>query len=207
MPELIVSLLLLVSTQLLVVYFLWARTKPQKPFGLPNWITLTRNIIVSIIISLMLSDTAYEKQILIFVLAMMFLILDGVDGYLARKLDLCSDFGARFDMESDAFFILVLSVSIVLLFNMPAWVLLIGLMRYVYIALQILLPILKTPVKDRFSRKAICVFQIISLVAPFLPFVTKSIWINMLMVSLLLLIFSFGRDIKDQIRGANNEVI
>ena len=37
-------------------------------------------------------------------------VLDGVDGWLARAIALASDFGARFDMETDALFILVLAV-------------------------------------------------------------------------------------------------
>src|SRR5688500_14285472 len=36
--------------------------------------------------------------------------LDGADGWLARRTRMVSPFGARFDMETDAFFILVLSI-------------------------------------------------------------------------------------------------
>ena len=37
------------------------------------------------------------------------LALDWVDGQVARRTGTCSAFGARFDMETDAFLILVLS--------------------------------------------------------------------------------------------------
>ena len=40
------------------------------------------------------------------------LALDGVDGWWARRTGTCSAFGARFDMEVDAFLILVLSVYV-----------------------------------------------------------------------------------------------
>ncbi len=43
-------------------------------------------------------------------LAVVAIVLDGVDGWVARRTGTASTFGARFDMEVDAFLILVLSV-------------------------------------------------------------------------------------------------
>ena len=60
------------------------------------------------------------------------LALDAVDGRVARRTGTVSELGARFDMEVDAFLILVLSVYVA-----PAvgwWVLAIGLMRYALLA-------------------------------------------------------------------------
>src|SRR5262245_48079916 len=45
-------------------------------------------------------------------LAVVALVLDGVDGWIARRTGTVSEFGARFDMEVDAFLILVLSVYV-----------------------------------------------------------------------------------------------
>ena len=61
--------------------------------------------------------------------------LDGVDGWLARRNAEASAFGAYFDMECDA--LLVLSCALVLSQSerLPAFVLLPGLLRYVYVVL------------------------------------------------------------------------
>ena len=57
------------------------------------------------------------------------LALDFVDGRLARARNSVTSLGADFDMETDAFLILVLCVYVVPVAG--AWVLLIGLARYV----------------------------------------------------------------------------
>ena len=54
----------------------------------------------------------------------MALILDGVDGKVARRTGTSTALGARFDMEVDAFLILVLSVYVSM--ALGPWVLLIG---------------------------------------------------------------------------------
>ena len=54
-------------------------------------------------------------------LAALALVLDGLDGRVARQTATVSRFGARFDMEVDAFLILVLSVHVAGLVG--AWVL------------------------------------------------------------------------------------
>ena len=75
------------------------------------------------------------------VLATIALILDGVDGQVARRTNTVTALGARFDMEVDTFLLLVLSAHIA-----PAlgvWVLAIGLMRYAWVAARWLLPWLR----------------------------------------------------------------
>lgn len=206
----IYALAVTVPVSILTPFAFWAITDQKPPFGLPNWITLIRNILVAFIISIFMTHhLTPEKELFILGLSILFLTLDGLDGYFARKLNLCSDFGARFDMESDAFFILVLSSAIVLFYEAPAWVLMIGAMRYIYVFLQQIIPALKRPIKDRYSRKSICVFQTASLLTPLVPGLSSDVWIPLLMISLILLTFSFARDIFDQAlnRGAGDETL
>ena len=56
------------------------------------------------------------------VLATVAALLDAVDGWLARREQIASAFGARFDMETDAFLILVLSLLLVHFEKCGAWV-------------------------------------------------------------------------------------
>ena len=58
------------------------------------------------------------------------LVLDAVDGRVARRTGTTSSFGARFDGEADAFLILVLSVYVAA--RLGSWVLVIGAARYAF---------------------------------------------------------------------------
>jgi phosphatidylglycerophosphate synthase len=59
-------------------------------------------------------------------------LLDGVDGWLARRLGLSSDFGAHLDMEADAFLVLVVDLELWTR-GMGAWILITGALRYAYV--------------------------------------------------------------------------
>lgn len=108
-------------------------------------------------------------------------------------------------MESDALLILVLCFVVLLHFDAPPWVLLIGGMRYAYIAAKKLMPPLQNPIKERYSRKVVCVIQVVALLLPLYEAVKSEIWQSLLFVSLCLLIFLFGRDIYDQLKYDSRE--
>ena len=73
-----------------------------------------------------------EPVALLVRLAAVALALDAVDGWVARRTGTVSELGARFDMEADAFLILVLSGFVA--DSLGGWVLAIGLMRYAFVA-------------------------------------------------------------------------
>jgi phosphatidylglycerophosphate synthase len=85
------------------------------------------------------------------------LILDGVDGHVARRTATESSLGARFDMEVDAFLILVLSVFVAGFLG--GWVLAIGAMRYVFAAAGRSLPWLRSPLPPSMFRKTVAALQ------------------------------------------------
>ena len=97
------------------------------------------------------------------------LLLDGVDGWWARRHGLSSAFGARFDMETDALLILVLALLAWHLGKAGAWVILSGALRYLFVAAGWLLPFLDRPLPPSDRRRVICVIQIAVLVACFAP--------------------------------------
>ena len=91
------------------------------------------------------------------VLVVVALALDWVDGQVARRTGTTSAFGARFDMETDAFLILVLSAYVA-----PAvgwWVLLIGAARYLLWLAERVWPWLRRPVPPRYWRKVVAAVQ------------------------------------------------
>jgi phosphatidylglycerophosphate synthase len=61
------------------------------------------------------------------------LVLDGVDGWLARRRKEASEFGAHFDMETDAFMVALLCGVLALSPGVGAWVLLPGALRYLLV--------------------------------------------------------------------------
>jgi phosphatidylglycerophosphate synthase len=68
------------------------------------------------------------------------LLLDVLDGYVARRGGHASAFGASFDMEVDAVFVLVVGYLLWLRAGLGFWVLGVGLLRYVYVLTLVLLP-------------------------------------------------------------------
>ncbi|HEY2733647.1 MAG TPA: CDP-alcohol phosphatidyltransferase family protein, partial [Polyangiales bacterium] len=65
--------------------------------------------------------------------ALCIFMLDGLDGFLARRHASVSTFGARYDMEADAGFVLVLTVALFQLARAGLWVVFAGALRYIYV--------------------------------------------------------------------------
>ncbi|MCW2762183.1 MAG: phosphatidylserine synthase [Marmoricola sp.] len=120
------------------------------------------------------------------------LVLDRVDGWVARRTATASRLGARFDMEVDAFLILVLSVHVAR--SSGAWVLAIGAARYLLLVAGWLLPWLRGEAPPRPWCKVVAAIQGVVLVcaaAGVLPQVATD---AALVVALALLTESFGRE-------------
>jgi hypothetical protein len=94
-------------------------------------------------------------------------------------------------MEVDAFLILVLSIDVAM--TVGAWVLVIGAMRYLFVAAGWLFEWLRKPLRASFASKAIAAVQGIVLTAAatgILPDAGIAV-----LVALALLTWSFGRDV------------
>jgi phosphatidylglycerophosphate synthase len=134
--------------------------QPFTRFGAANTITLLRAGIVALLAGLLgLTTPTPDLAWPMAALAMVALMLDGVDGWLARRNGMQSPFGARFDMEVDAFFILILAALIWQSGKAGAWVILSGAMRYGFVALGWRLSWLKRPLPPRCRRQTVCVIQ------------------------------------------------
>jgi phosphatidylglycerophosphate synthase len=161
--------------------------------GLCNLVTLTRFVLVAALVVPVLAPADWAWTV--FAIAAVSLSLDGVDGWLARREGLASDFGARFDMEVDSLLALVLALNAWASGTAGALVLILGLPRYLFAAAGLVLPWLGGALPDRFSRKAVCVLQIAALIALQLPFVVPPASQILVAVTALALVWSFGRDI------------
>ncbi len=83
---------------------------PFARFGAANQITTLRAILVALVAGLVGEPRLPAVAAAAAAASVAVTLLDGVDGWLARRHDIASRFGARFDMEIDALLILALSV-------------------------------------------------------------------------------------------------
>ena len=121
------------------------------------------------------------------------LVLDGVDGWVARRSGTEGALGARFDGEVDAFLILVLSVYVAR--SAGAWVLAIGAARYVFLAAGWRLGWMRATLPPRYWRKVVCATQGIVLTVAAADVLPSAVTTVALVVALALLAESFGRDV------------
>ncbi|GAA3668355.1 hypothetical protein GCM10022237_30300 [Nocardioides ginsengisoli] len=126
------------------------------------------------------------------------LVLDAVDGWIARRTGTASAFGARFDMETDAFLIAVLSVHVAP--TLGWWVLAIGAMRYAYVAAARALPWLRRPTPPRYWAKVVAAIQGIVLTVAASSLLPEPTARAAVVAALLLLVESFGHDVVWQWR-------
>lgn len=120
------------------------------------------------------------------------LALDAVDGKVARRTGSATPWGARYDMEVDAFLIAVLSVHVAAQTHWW-WVLGIGAMRYAFVAAGRVWSWLRRPSPPRWSAKAVAAIQGITLLmaaSGLLPAAWNALLLG---AALALLVESFGR--------------
>lgn len=171
-----------------------SRHAGARRFGPANQVTLLRLTMVAGLGGL-IGEAAGPHGWVIVGVAAVALLLDGVDGALARATHMSSELGARFDMETDALLVLVLSVLAWQLDKAGPWVLACGLMRYAYVAAGRMLPWLAAPVPPSRFRKGVCVILIVCLILALAPAVVPPVSTVFAAMGLMLLSVSFGRDI------------
>jgi phosphatidylglycerophosphate synthase len=175
-----------------VVYHAWPG---RRAFGWANRVTLVRAALVALFIgALGLPEIDAGRGILLATLALIAIVLDGVDGWIARLSDSVSEFGARFDMEVDALLILALSVAVVMADQGGWWVVSIGLMRYAFLALGASAQWWRRELPPSVWRKGVCVAQGVILAAVLLPWLQPPVTQTLLALALAALGHSFGRD-------------
>jgi len=174
----------------------WRLPKGSR-LGPANRVTLGRGVLVCLIAAALFDKTwlAAHAHWLVGA-AIVALAADGFDGWVARRTGSASAFGARFDMELDAFLILVLCLGVVALGKTGAWVLAIGAMRYLLVAAMWPWPWLAAPLPESWRRKAVCVWQVASLVCALSPWVMPHVAAPLLWSSLALLGWSFAVDVR-----------
>ena len=168
---------------------------PYPRFGAANHVTTIRAVLAALLAGLIGHPAAQEVLWLAIGVTVLAAMLDGLDGWLARRTRMTSGFGARFDMETDALLILVLSVLVWQHGKAGAWVLLCGLMRYAFVAAGRLLPWLARPLRSTRRGKTIAVGQLVGLSVALAPIVPVPVGASAAAVTLSALVWSFAIDV------------
>jgi len=176
---------------------------PHPRFGPANRVTLVRLGLAALLAALvgealprppLASMSAAAWSLLVITTATA--LLDAVDGALARRSGLASAFGARFDMETDAFFTLVLCTLVLQAGQAGPWMLASGLMRYAFVAAARPWPWLAGALPPSKRRQTVCVVQIATLIVCLGPIVPPPLAAGLAALGLTLLTLSFATDVR-----------
>lgn len=175
------------------------RRRRMSRFGPANAVTSVRAALVGVAAAYAATSLtqAVPPAALVAIVAPA-IALDGVDGWVARRARCVTELGARYDMEVDAFLLLVLSVLAGP--RVGWWVLAIGLMRYAYVGAGWALPWMRAMLPPRYWRKVVtaaCGTALIAAASGVLPGPPA---VAAVVVALGLLVESFGRDVLWLIR-------
>jgi phosphatidylglycerophosphate synthase len=162
--------------------------------GPADRVTLVRATLVGAVAALMAD--AFVRPVAVpalVTLSVVALVLDAVDGWVARRTGTVSPLGARFDGEVDALLILVLSIYVSN--SIGPWVLAIGAARYLFLVAGWLLPWMRAQLPPRYWRKSVAAIQGITLTVAAADVLPRRGTEAALVVALGLLTESFGRDV------------
>ena len=138
--------------------------KMSLRLGYANWVSISRLIIIFVLV-------IWPKQldsITLFILFLIVVCMDGLDGYLARRFNQTTEAGAMLDMEIDAFFVVILCWWHVNEGTIDTWILVPGCMRYLYEIIFFKLKHRAILFPPKIVRASVAVVFFISLLTPFI---------------------------------------
>ena len=182
------------AAAVLIVGFTGAH-HPFPRFGVANTVTLVRVALVAAMAGILGEAPGPRMASLAIAIVIVVAALDGVDGWLARRGAQSSAFGARFDMETDAALILILSILVWQHGKAGVWVLACGLMRYAFVVSGWVLPWMAGPLRSTIRGKSVAIGQFIGLAAALSPLVPVPVSHVVAAITLSLLTWSFAVDI------------
>jgi phosphatidylglycerophosphate synthase len=174
------------------------RSHPHPRFGPANRVTLGRFALCTLLAGLVGEANARGEPLAwaVVFMAALTALLDAADGALARRSGLASHFGARFDMETDAWLTLVLCLLLLQFDKVGAWVLAAGLMRYAFVSAALVWPWLGAPLPPSRRRQTVCVLQITTLIVCLGPIVPPALAAVLAAAGLTALTLSFAVDLR-----------
>ena len=168
---------------------------PFECFGPANQTTTARAVFVALVVSFIGEPKLPAVAASAAAATLVVTALDAADGWLARRSRMASDFGARFDMETDALLVMALAILVWQYGKAGAWVLLCGMLRYLFVAAGYMWPWLRRPLPPSRRRQTICIVQVVGLSLAIVPAIGSPVSSVMAAVALSTLCYSFLVDV------------
>jgi len=169
---------------------------PFPRLGPANRVTIIRALLVALAAGLIGEPETPRVAAAAVAAGTVVALLDGVDGWLARRSRMASAFGGRFDMETDALLIMVLSVLVWQHDKAAVWILAAGLLRYAFVAAGWLLPWMAGHLTPTRRAKTVAVLSLVGLSLALAPFVARPLSTRVAAVTLAALAWSFALDVR-----------
>lgn len=118
--------------------------KPFRTYA--NWITAGRLLILMVVMAIW----THIAHVYLVIALVVIVVLDRVDGHVARRFNQESSWGRAYDVEVDSLYVLFCCIYLYLDQIAPLWIIVPGLMRYSYI---IILKIINPPIKKERKNK------------------------------------------------------
>ena len=168
--------------------------------GVANGLTALRGLLL---LGLVVASSVLPRYAFL-ILGIIILVIDGLDGYYARKHNTVSAFGDVFDKEIDALFVLTFGVLIVDKHLAGSWILLPGLLRYGYVIGLSFLERRPSPVGKSFRRQFVGMWLMGTLLAPFV--LPAMIYLPGLLFATTIVLSSFAVDFYQTLTAQRAEV-
>ncbi len=168
---------------------------PFARLGVANHVTIARAVLVALLAGCIGEGASIPLQCTTLGVAAVAAALDALDGWSARRTNMTSSYGARFDMETDALLILVLSLLAWQFDKAGAWVLASGLLRYGFVTATLFIVWMQRPLLPSTRRKTIAAAQVTSLLIAIAPVVDSMTSRWLCAVTLAALAWSFLLDV------------
>ena len=172
------------------------REHPFPRLGPANRVTVIRAMLVALTAGLIREPATSRVAAAALVAITVIGVLDGVDGWLARRSRMASAFGARFDVETDALLIMVVSVLVWTHGKAGAWILACGMLRYTFVAAAWPLPWMASPLSPTRRAKTVAVASLVGLSVALAPFVPPPLSRLVAAATLASLTWSFAVDVR-----------
>jgi len=177
----------------------FARTGEVR-FGPANTLTLLRAALVLLL--LLAAFDAPTSSWPLFGVAAAALLLDALDGRVARRFSCASPFGARFDIEVDTAFLFTVALLLHLDGRAGVWVLAAGLLRPAFLLAGRLLPPLARPLPRSRRRAIVCGVAATALTFALAPPLPEVLAASAAGAAVLALTLSFARDVHRLLRAS-----
>ncbi|WP_157983779.1 CDP-alcohol phosphatidyltransferase family protein [Nesterenkonia muleiensis] len=196
-PGPVIGVVSVASSLVIPVIAAWSVLSRRPPrVTSADRITLLRMALIGVLTAalvLTLASALPSRTWTVLLLASLAAVLDAVDGWAARRAGMDSAAGARLDEESDAAALLVLTALLAM--TVGWWVLLIGLMRYLFVAGSLIRRRWRQHLPHSGFRRYVAAGQATAVVTGLAPVVPIPLAAALAAAALTALLASFGRDI------------